>query len=204
MKAILSEAHYFPNISYLAACTDASVLVLDDTENFQKQTYRNRCEIMGANGVLKLIVPMNHRSHRAINKIEMSPSEQWQHTHIKSIASAYGRSPFFDDYAPDLLDALQTQTTSLFELNYVIMACLIEAIGLDVTLAQKSNSNILAHQLTDRSNLILAKKPDDRTLYPAYQQVFDRDFRPNLSILDLLFNLGPETLDYLIRTKQVG
>lgn len=204
MKAILSEAHYFPNISYFAQLIDADVLVLDDTENFQKQTYRNRCEIMGANGILKLIVPMNHRSSREIKKIEVSDTERWQQIHIKSITSAYRRGPFYDYYAEEILNCLDTHTKSLFELNYAIMTCLVESIGLDVSLHLKSEFTVSPDELSDLSNHILAKKQDVNLDYPRYHQVFESGFTPNLSLLDLLFNLGPETLDYLIRIKEIA
>ena len=195
MSSCLIDLQYFPPISYFKEINKFNTVVLNDQENFQKQTYRNRCSILGANGKLNLSIPMNHGSERSMQKIELSYIERWYSIHIKSIESAYRKSPFYDYYADELLACINAQHLTLWDLNYDILSTLIDLISLDVVLEKKSEfKKNIEINLT---NKIRPKKPEIIHQTTEYQQVFGDNFTQNLSIIDLIFCTGPEAIMYL-------
>lgn len=196
--AYWGNIEYFAELFFLAENGEVNVL-LDET--FPKQSFRNSCEILGANGVLRLTIPVEGRSKNRKTKAILITDENWQRQHIHSIKSAYARSPFYEYYADEVLGFYEENKTAR-ELSHFC----IKNIELCLTLLQKPIKLITncefekGHSSDLRNRFKSGKKQLNFTEY--YQTFSDRfAFEPNLSILDLLFNLGPESLNYILTQK---
>ena len=172
--------------------------------NFQKQTIRNRCEILGVNGKMRLTVPLSSWStHRPLNEIRIDNSANWRNIHLRAIRTAYGNSPYFDHYIPDLEETLAKEYGLLMDLDVASMELVLKWVGVD------QNLKILESEpFSDVLDLrhIFSKKHRWLDSIPPYLQVFsDRhDFQPNLSILDLMFNQGPKSILYLEKVAKMA
>lgn len=197
MNAAL-PVHYLPNIHYFSRFLLYEKIVLDDLEGFERQSYRNRCHIAGANGQLSLIIPVKNRGTGQLTKhVRIDNTNDWQRIHWQSIRSAYGRAPFFEYYTDSLSSFFQQRFELLFEFDLALLKVLIKLVGLP------QDKLGLASELKDEKDLINAgefihPKKDftlDNSFHPKrYMQAFEErlGFLPNLSIVDMLFNLGPE------------
>lgn len=191
MNLVLSS-HYFPPISYFKLLISSETTIVDVYENFIKQSYRNRCVIYGANGSLNLVVPVvKRRSGREMMHVKIDYTEDWQTKHWKSISSAYKASPYFEYYQEDLKTTFFEKSEMLVDHNQLQLSTIIGLLGLNPTL-KISKSYINQRSEIDYRLLISPKKNAVASLKP-YMQVFaDRHgFMEDLSILDLLFNEGP-------------
>jgi hypothetical protein len=171
--------------------------------NYQKQSYRNRCYIYGANGPQCLVIPVkkDHGEKTPITKIEIDYSTHWQHIHLKSIQSAYQLSAFYEFYADELIRLISSHTTLLYELNTELLKLMLKWLRIneipDFTQAwEEDYACDFRQSISPKKRLQL---PDNQFRASPYQQVFsDRyGFIPNLSIIDLLFNEGPQALTVL-------
>ena len=185
--------HYCGSIGYYQSLLQADHVRFEIHEHFVKQTHRNRVEIMGPNGVQKLVIPTRKTGHkRVMHEVEISYTENWQRKHWKSLEVAYRKSPFFEHYEPFIARFYSTKTESLVEHNIDLINVIFGLLGLKVnysfTEAYESDVSI-----DHRASKFTIQDPK------PYLQVFsDRfDFIPNLSILDALFCLGPETMHLL-------
>lgn len=175
--------------------------IIDQHENFQKQSFRNRCRIYGANGIIPLSIPVKSNGQKtSIKEVEISNIETWQRIHWKTFISAYKSSPFFEFYAHLIEPIYQRKYDSLWEFNMdlhqIILKCLL------LPIEPKLSTEFLPIKKNDLRSIFSSKKPHPLSgHFPKYQQVFsyEQSFQPDLSILDALFNLGPETEDYLLR-----
>ena len=189
---------YFGPIEEFVYLAQNDSVVYETKEHFLKQSFRNRCVIYGANGLLRLTVPLvlKSREKTAMEDIKISYAENWQAHHWRSIQSAYKNSPFFDYYEEMLLPLFFEQYENLLELNMkthdVIKQCLQLSCTAELTPDFEPYSD------RDLRLLIHPKKTPTVEL-PRYIQVFEErhGFHPNLSILDLLFNEGPSAILYL-------
>ena len=236
MPKLLSTA-YFPPISYFAAMAqemggmiirgrergqrneapqlEPAVVYMEACENFQKQSYRNRCRFYGADGVQQLSFPIVHEggTHKQpISEIKIDWSKDWLHQHKKAIISAYQTSAYFEYYQDELFAIFDSRPERLFDLNMALIRFFIEKTGLAVDLRltedfsrdgiirEKDGSVVVCDDLRE---VIHPKRKDtileDMDLKKPYFQVFSRKhgFQPDLSIMDLLFNEGPESILYL-------
>lgn len=205
MKPVLLHPVYFGPIDYFCALYQSAQIIWEVKDNYQKQTYRTRQYIYGANGRLLLNIPIVHRSTKkeasAYLKTQIDNTEKWQRIHWKSLESAYQSSPFFEFYADDLQPLFQESYDSLFQFNRSCIQTVMECLGIEKRQTQTQTYQIvypLENRVNDLRVLTRAKRSAYTQLIP-YHQVFDHKhgFLPNLSILDLLFNLGPETGSYL-------
>ena len=200
MRAVICPA-YLPNVAYFAYLTKQETSYFATDTHYQKQTFRNRSEIYGANGKLNLIIPIIHKKQtfQLDQDVEISYEINWQKEHWKSICSAYRSSPFFEYYEADLAPFFDKKTKSLFDLNL----SLIEKIMMLLELPY-SYQKISFHKEKDQriDELLLAKKRPV-IQQEKYIQVFvsKLGFIPNLSILDALFNLGPNCAFYIKNAK---
>lgn len=179
----------------------ADAVIIENRENYQKQTYRNRFEIYGANGKLALTVPVIKvkGNHTPIDEVLVSYKEPWIKKYWRAIESAYNASPFFMHYQDELLRVLHEEYRTLFDLNLTLLKELINLIGFEKDIRfteeyiQERNSSF------DFRHRIHPKDPQIKFSFAPYQQVFSEKhgFIEDLSIIDLLFNEGPGTLDYL-------
>ena len=192
-KALLPTAYLAP-ISYYAI-----LLKLDCTiehyEYFVKQSIRNRCNIYAANGKLRLTIPKQHKgsSKTTINKIKISYNETWQKEHWRSIVSAYNSSPFFEYYKDLFRPFFEVKDVYLISFNAKLQELILKLLQVKIK-CQSSNKYLDTGQFKDLRNHTFSKKK-----IPKYNQVFleKHGFISDLSILDLLFNLGPESTEYL-------
>lgn len=189
--------YYFGPIAYYAQIIRHSKPWLESNENYQKQTYRNRCYILGANGRLSLVVPILHNGKKTIKDIQIAYDYQWQKEHIKSIQSAYQSSPYFEFYQDNLLSIYQNQPKYLWDFNLTTLDLINNKLNLQINY-KLTNQYQTNHDL-DYRNQYNAKDIQQYSDTEPYIQVFQEKFQftPNLSILDLLCNKGPESSTYL-------
>ncbi len=215
-KALLSSTYFGPIQWYQKLYRYGKVYV-EAYENFTKQTYRNRCLIATTNGVQALTVPVE-RPSAVINAdetarfgkclmkdVRISDHGNWRHLHWNALSSAYGESPFFEYYADDLRPFFERQWTFLYDFNMEICAKICDFIGIEpdieptVEYIPADSEDLVG--TADFRDAIRPKHPlPDPEFEPRrYYQVYERKhgFTPNLSILDLVFNMGNESLLYL-------
>ena len=195
---ILLPIFYLPPISWFAVfLKEENEIVLEQYENFPKQTFRNRTNIYGANGRLSLIIPINHSGERVMKEIKVSHRENWQKLHWKSIKTAYQSSPYFEFYEDRLQKIFEFESDSLIQFNLNALK-----IVLDILKTEKAYSlNIEYVKIPLEENYrekFSAKKESEIEMEEYYQTFTDKmGFMKDLSILDLICNKGPETLTYL-------
>jgi len=189
---------YFAPIFHYAYLSQNKAYQIEVNERFIKQSYRNRCKILGANGPLKLIIPLQKWGHKELSKeVKISYAEDWRSLHLKSIQAAYRSSPYFEYYEDKIETIFQHKAQYLVDFNIYIED---ELMGI---LKIESNRS-LTNQYQESQNELSKFHPKHELNYPKrvfteYIQVFsDRhNFEANLSIIDLLFNLGPNSKAYL-------
>ncbi|MGD9978940.1 MAG: WbqC family protein [Bacteroidales bacterium] len=194
--AILSIA-YLPPIQYFAKLIHFQNVFLEASENYVKQTYRNRCVILSANGPLPLVIPVikARGNHTPIRLVEIDNSTLWQKNHWKTIESAYRTSAYFD-FVADVLYPFYTHAYhNLYEFDLMLIKAILSFLSLDVNLTATSVYVSQYNNSLDFRNSIQPKvkqSVDHQISSFEYFQVFSAKFGfvPNLSIIDLLFNEG--------------
>lgn len=204
MNSVLLHPTYFPCIAQMSAITQAGKVVFEIEDNYQKQTYRNRCYIAHSNGRLSLNVPVKHSKNgqrQKTREVCTEDSFQWQELHWKSLQSAYRTSPYFEFYEDALEPLFERKATHLLEHNLFIFDVLVQILELEVEI-NCTEEYMKNPEQRDLRRMVEAKNEPNYKLEP-YTQVFQstHGYLPNLSVLDLLFNEGPNTADYLIRQK---
>lgn len=192
---------YFPSISHFAAMLQADKLCFEIEDNFQKQTNRNRTYIYSPNGIQMLNIPIKHSktNHQKTKDIQLDTDFDWQKQHYKSLEAAYRRSPFFEYFQDEIRLIFEKKYTYLLDLNWdtleVIKQCL--RLKLDYKTTTEYFQEADKNSIKDYRYLVDGKK--DPSQFEKYTQVFDDKFGyiNNLSVLDLMFNEGKFTIDYL-------
>ncbi len=181
---------YFPSIHYLKVYFSYPNSVIEIHENFDKQTIRNRCEILTGNGVLRLSIPLIHSSGVKIKtkNILIDYEENWQLKHWRAIKSAYSSAPFFEDYEQAIYELIFAEDKLLIDKNKRILEFIFSVLELEKSIQQSTI-------YSDKIDLDFRKTDFLMHTYEIkeYQQVFGygKNFISNLSILDLLMNEGP-------------
>ncbi|MFO7615095.1 MAG: WbqC family protein [Bacteroidales bacterium] len=197
---ILIPTAYFPPISYFHFLISGKPVRIELFETFPKQTCRNRCEILTAGGKASLTVPVSRPggNHTLTRDIEICYREPWQRNHWRAIQSAYRSSPYFSFYADQISALFNTREPHLVFLNQKITSLICKLLKLrpsiNFTNAYEKNPSV-ALDLRQAFTPKKSTRPD----FPYYPQVFQHKtgFTTGLSILDLLFNQGPDTKAYL-------
>ncbi len=203
---ILLETQYLPSIQYCSKFCSADTVVIEQHENYRKGTYRNRSHIASANGLLRLTIPLQKGKNQQqnIRTVRIAYNQPWQAQHWTSIQSAYGNSPFFEYYADEIKPFFETPYEFLFDFNSAILNQIFDLIGIESTYRLSSEfQKTIPQNWKDLRNAIHPnpqKQVDDPNFkIIPYSQVFQErlGFMPNLSVLDLLFCVGPQTLGML-------
>lgn len=207
---------YFGSVDWYRELLRTSAVV-DDSECYRKQTDRNHCVIATANGVQKLTVPVTvpTKNHCPIRDVRVSDHGNWRHQHWEALCSAYGMSPFFEYYADDIRPFFEQKWDFLFDFNAAITSKILDLIGVNDYTEQQlrsiidSRRNAAAGITGNRETAtvvtpqaIARKKESEANASdsPIYYQTFQlrHGFIPHLSILDLLFNEGPEAITFIL------
>ncbi len=191
-KQVLLPTAYWGSIAYQAYLLQHDCII-EVNEYFIKQSTRSRCQILGANKSLTLNVPRVRKSSSktTVKELCINYDHPWQKEHWQSLISAYRSSPYFEYYEDELAPLYQENANTLLELNTRIQNKLFELLEIDKTL------EFTASYQKEFQGLDL-RKHHFKTDCPSYTQVFGTNFTPNLSILDLLFNKGPNSEIYLL------
>ncbi|MBQ8988636.1 MAG: WbqC family protein [Prevotella sp.] len=198
MEALLSTTYFGP-VQWYQKLHRAERVEIEQWESFQKQTYRNRCLIATTQGVQALTVPVERGTSPLIRDIRISDHGNWRHLHWNALQSAYGESPFFEYYQDDIRPFFTERWEFLFDFNEAISQKMCELIDIQPNVGYTSTYETATGH--DYRSSINPKHPEpDADFIPKpYYQVYQQKhgFLPNLSILDLLFNMGPESIFYL-------
>ena len=209
MQKIIVPTTYFGPIYLYSKILNVQEIGVEQYDTYMKQTYRNRCTILGANGMLSLSIPVvkTNGTKTWVKDVHIDYSTRWQSNHWRSICSAYNSSPFFEYYSDEFAPFYEKNFKYLIDFNNRILEMILDLLGMK----NKSVYTTNAYQKTiedaiDFRDVITPKKDylgaDPMFILEPYTQTFDEkmEFVPNLSIVDLLCNKGPEALSYLQRT----
>lgn len=176
---------YFAPVSYYVALAAADSVVVDQHEHYVKQTWRNRCRIAMPSGPQDLVIPVvASTNHTPIRDIRLSDHGNWRHHHWSALRTAYGKSPFFEYYADDFAPFyLERRFEFLFDFNWALCELVCALIDIETP-------------VTRSDSYLAADFPSRPETMPPYYQVFAPrlGFLPDLSVADLLFNMGPEAI----------
>ena len=195
---------YLPNVYYCNWILNQPKVFFVVDSHYQKQTFRNRTEIYGANGKLKLTIPVENiksQNHQKEKDVCIANEIQWQKQHWKSICSAYKSSPYFEFYEKDLEPFYEKKAIHLMAFNLNILLKIMELIQAQLNYEfvewDENKHHRMDFLINAKKKLALKAKP--------YTQVFENKsgFIDNLSILDVVFNLGPKSSNYLKNQKVI-
>ena len=195
-KTVLIEAQYLPPIAYFASLHGSQAIVVEKHEHFEKQTYRNRCYILGSSGTEMLIVPLTAKHGKTvISEVRIDYTQKWLNNHWRAIQSAYGKAPFFEYYSDDLCTVLFHNHVFLYDLNMELLTLCLKWLKWSVPIRETTMfEKEVPEGVLDLRSAIKPKKaePRDRFYQPAvYHQVFGNKFVANLSLIDLILCEGP-------------
>jgi hypothetical protein len=197
---ILLSAAYLPPVDYFSLIAGADEVFIESNENYIKQSYRNRCYIVTPAGRQMLSVPVLEGSRHKIpiTQVRIDYSKRWQQVHIRALTSCYKSSPFFDYYFDSIEEIISADYEFLFQLNISLIKALLVKLNLDRPLLFTTSFEPPENKPFDYRNQI---HPDKQPLVTSkeYYQVFNQNktFYPNLSIVDLIFNMGPDASRYI-------
>ena len=173
--------------------------VVEIWETYHKQTYRNRCRVMTANGVESLSVPVVkvNGNHTMTKDMVISPIEPWQHIHSRCLESAYKAAPYFDHYYDYLRPIFEGHFERLIDLNEAALQAVLKMLKVNKEIVH--TTDYVRETENDLREAFSPKKAYKNGSFPEYYQVFSTKFpfAPDLSVLDLIFNEGPEAMGYL-------
>jgi hypothetical protein len=195
MKPILIEAQYLPPIAYFSAMQSCDEIVLERHEHYVKQTYRNRCSVNTTQGRADLIIPLTSKHGKTvISEVKIDYTQKWLNNHWRTIQSAYANAPFFEYYADTLHQVLFKKEVFLFDLNAALLSMCLKWLKWPHTVRESLSYEKSPEGVIDRRSQINPKKIDvlGEFFTPIpYTQVFGSTFEVNLSIIDLIFCVGP-------------
>lgn len=190
---------YAGNIQYYSLLKQQDNILFEVNDYFEKQSFRNRCVIATANGTLPLVIPVERKSKTPLKEVKISYAEKWQLEHWRAITSAYRKSPYFEFYEDDIKPLyLEEKIEKLSDFNLKLHTTITSKLGFTLS-HQFSNRFVETSEVENDFRQCFGKKNFNKFSNTPYLQVFEEKhgFIKNLSILDLLFNCGPESGAYL-------
>lgn len=201
VQTVLLSSCYLAPIEYYSAIFHAERAIIEINDNYQKQSYRNRCNIVGANGLLSLSIPIEkpETAKCKMKDIRIADHGNWRHLHWNAIISAYNSTPFFEYYADELQPFYEKKIPFLVDFNLQLHHLISRWLQIDVpTTASIEYITEICEEISDFRETIHPKRPTDFTTKPYYQVFCEKlGFVQNASIIDLLFNMGNEARLYL-------
>ncbi|MDR0232774.1 MAG: WbqC family protein [Dysgonamonadaceae bacterium] len=200
--AYFSTAYLAP-VEYYMQMLAFPQTVIEKHCNYVKQTYRNRCVIASANGLQTLSIPIEKpETIKCLTKdIRIAEHDNWRHLHWIAIKSAYNSTPFFEYYEDDFIKFYERPYNFLFDFNESLRMLITDLLDIEpqVTYSSEYKADFLSNEIDYRETIHPKKNPVTSSFKPYYQVFESRfGFQPNLSIIDLLFNMGPESI-YILR-----
>jgi hypothetical protein len=197
---ILISTAYMPPIEYFSLIREADEVLIEREENYLKQTYRNRCYVLSVNGAQSLTVPVYLGSiHKTpVKDIRIDYSKRWQQVHLRALITSYSASPFFEYYFEQLEKCILKNYEFLIDLNTVLTEVILKILGIKKSICQ--TTSFMPVGLTDYDfRYHITPKIESDFITKKYTQVFNHNYGPvtRMSIIDLLFNMGPESVYYL-------
>lgn len=200
-KVVILSSLYLAPLGYYASIFNSKKCYIEINDNYQKQSYRNRCEIAGANGMLSLSIPIEKPKNEKckMKDVRISDHGNWRHLHWNAIISAYNSTPFFQYYEDDFRTIYEKQHSFLHEFNEDFRTLIFRLLNIDKPVEYTTVfENSYGKGFSDLREAFHPKRKSSDQVIPPYYQVFEEKngFIPNMSILDILFNLGNETRLY--------
>jgi len=195
---LLLSTAYFPPAEYFSLIKNAANVFIEQEENYTRQTYRNRCRIPAANGILTLSVPVmkGTRVKAPVKDILIDNSKRWPQVHLRAMMSAYNRSPYYQYYYESIGKIILGNHKYLLDLNDELLYACLKIIGIDKCIEHTSQYESDSGKIEDFRYSRTQKRTSGFILKP-YIQVFKSNFVDDLSIIDLIFNTGPESVGWL-------
>ncbi len=205
MKTIIHPT-YFPNIEFFSFLLKSKNLIFEINDFYQKQTFRNRTSIYSSNGKLNLTIPVKFSSSKKekLKDIRICNNSNWQKNHLKSIQIAYRSSPYFEFFEEHFIEFFEKKEEFLIDITIKSIAIIFNLLEKDLKFNFTSSFRDDYNSGFDFRNLSIRKSKDRGNLIQKYTQVFETEhgFISNLSIIDLVFNEGLNTLNYFNKTNK--
>ena len=197
---ILVSTAYLPPSEYFSLILRADKVLVESEENYLKQSYRNRCYILSAHGPQPLSVPvyLGSQHKTPLKEIRIDYSKRWQQVHLRAITASYSSSPYFQFYYENIEKIIARKTEFLFDLNMELTGSVLKMLGLNINMARTTDFKpVLEAEYDFRYTISPKRKP--QFIVKEYIQVFgtSKGVDHRLSIIDLIFNMGPEAVKYL-------
>lgn len=207
-NSILIELHYLPSLEFFCALIGREHLILETQEHYEKQSYRSRCYINTDKGIQLLTVPVSKPTGKIPSKdVRIDHQTNWQNIHWRTIRSAYAKAPFFEHYSESLKKIIYQDQEFLLDLNKNLLSFCLKSLKLNFSISESvSYEKEVSNEILDLRSAINAKnKGNDSSIYQSkdYYQVFGNAFVSNLSLIDLLFCAGPDSLRILKASQKV-
>ena len=198
-------AFFFPNIKYLKHLNNYEKVIIETKESFPKQTFRNRTYILSSNGVINISVPIiKENSYRqTTSEVKICYNDNWNIKAWRTITSAYGKSPYFEYFEDEIKHFFTNKYEKLFDLNLDILFYFKKRFEIETNIILSDNySNIIPNEIDFRNKFIPSQKSSNekvKGIFQEYIQCFYEKFGfiENLSCIDLLFNTGRESIQYI-------
>ena len=200
-KGAVLPMFYLPPVEYFAQLTKYNPdFVIEKQEHFPKQTYRNRANIYSPDGMLTLVVPVvkGSKVHTPVKDVKISYDFRWQRLHWMSLQGCYRRSAYFEYYEDEFAPFYEKKEMFLFDYNDQLLHLILKLLKIKATVNYTETYESEYSELADYRHSINSKKESDFKQKPYFQVFEERHgFMKNLSIVDLLFNQGPQSINYL-------
>lgn len=197
-KKLCLSISYLAPVEYYMFLSGCDKILLEQCDNYMKQTYRNRCRIATANGIMDLTIPVDKEGKDKVltKDIRIANHTNWQIQHWRAIESAYNSTPFFEYYKDDFLPLYEKKWEFLWDFNMALQDKVLELLDITVNIEPTPEYNEYTDEILDLREKIHPKLSPVKKVFTPYYQVFKEKFGfiENLSIIDLLFNMGNESI----------